>query len=324
MDTNKLRTALGDTSEILSEAIIRCQLSHRAKDSDLLELKRQLDDILASVLLYKSLSNTLPPSSFLSTSFLRFAFPRAPAEPGCFGVLLDALCAAKVTFGEVLGVLTSISSSPYPSAQSQNEGVEATLVAYSQSIPRHFAALDRAFRSFWLYHLTQKTFSLESMTTTRLENSPRDTPEPEHPLFRVDASSVADIVQSQDRSLLWETLSSDISTEAHNWADAWFRNLRSEEVRRLIVETAWCGPLGDADTLLRDIHDRSRRIDSPSRFRSPTLKVCLERILSRSFLSNNIVAPYGSSMSGKSTLINGFIGSSILPPDGRKPVPSCL
>jgi len=84
MDTNKLRTALGDTSEILSEAIIRCQLSHRAKDSDLLELKRQLDDILASVLLYKSLSNTLPPSSFLSTSFLRFAFPRAPAEPGCF------------------------------------------------------------------------------------------------------------------------------------------------------------------------------------------------------------------------------------------------
>ena len=317
MDTNKLRTALTEISEILSEAIFRCQL-FRARDSDLSELKRHLGDIYASILLYKSLSNTLPPSPVSPMSFLRLPFLHTPAEPGCFVALLDALRAAKATFSTVLVTLTNISSS-YPP---QNEGIEAVLMTYSQTLPQHFVALDRAFRSFWLHHLTHR--ASESVTATRLDNSHSNPSEPqdlEHPLFRADASSVANDVPSQDRSLLWETFASDIRAGARNWADASMRILTSEEMRRLIVELAWCGPLGDADTLLRDIHNRIR---SHSRFTSPALKVCLERILSRSSFSNNIVAPYGSSMSGKSTLINGFIGSSILPPDGCKPTLSCL
>src|SRR5260370_41851710 len=107
MDPNKLHTALAETSEILSRAIIQCQLSPRAKDSEVLGLRRQLDDALASILLYKCLSNTLPLGP--STPFLRLLW-RTPTKAGSFIALLDALRAAKATFGKICSTLTSTAS----------------------------------------------------------------------------------------------------------------------------------------------------------------------------------------------------------------------
>ena len=311
MSTESVKTlvdAFEQTNDLVCEIVLRRRLSSSA--TQLVELETQLLELRDAHRLYGVLLKSAPRN---------VASNLDAAQPPVSRVdTVDALLHATEQLGQLLQKISHLLLS-LPTAQSpprdkpgkDSDTIGSLLELCHRDLQERIQAVDTAFRLTFrfLYRHTNEggirpgNDPLENIiahTMAEFRSTPfsigiADFEAIDKPLYDLTHSTEA-----------WERFVGALAAEGKTWAVS-MQELGNDKTFSLLCQWLLSGPLGDYPTL--DALLYAQPIASLSR----ALRMAMRHFIMREHQSPNLVMFYGLSGVGKDAIINGLIGTEVLP-----------
>jgi len=325
----ELETKLSDISQLTTEAVACCQLSSLAVEATIARLKARLLAEQPNLRVYTALGGSLdslvPPFDAWSFS-MRL---QGVADVHANALQLEAALRRSIDHISRLPTLHD-PSSDITSAKERTDEVLATLDKETQTLSEYFLSLSRAFHDFWRLMLQT------GPSTANIANIP-----PSVVIARAAQkieSLVGDIVISSFQKYAsesyaslggaWPHINSSLNSATNGVVSevlAWATSREAtpiaheltHEVFQLICEHLWSGPLLTVDADLAKVRAELEPDSAPVTTAAVVLSALLQTQIVRSRMCSHLVVPMGATGSGKDSLINALIGTTVLPPRGR-------
>ena len=311
MSTESVKTlvdAFEQTNDLVCEIVLRRRLSSSA--SQLVELEPQLLELRDAHRLYKDLLERSP----------RNVAPNlgAAQQPVSHVDIVDALLRATEQLGQLLHKIShlllslpTVQSTPRGEPGKDSDTIGLLVEICHRELQERIQAVDTAFRLIFrfLYQHTNEDGIRPS------ENDPLDNMIA-HAIaeFRSTPFSIVDfgaidtpLYDLTHSAEAWERLVAALTAAGKNWAVSMQHELGDDKAFSLLCQWLLSGPLGDYPAL--DALPSAQQITSASR----SLRVAMRHFIMRETQSSNLVMFYGLSGAGKDAIINGLIGTEVLP-----------
>lgn len=322
-DSDALPRAVETVNELVEEAVVRSQLFSHPR-----ELQSETTILLkisSTLKLYRLLLQSVPlDASTDSPTFqlLSPAVPSAHSTPVIFTQLLEAF---HQTSGHASRLLDALKNLPFCLTLVEDDSVwtphAETVKHATKTLADYFPTLENTFRTFWSTQNHPKLLLPEIVGASEdagasLQHAFRISP------FAIEVSQMDSLAPSRWHSLITSPESLDavltnVAADAKSWAEAMIQTRNSHEVQAIIAEALWSGPVVGSLADLTRIHRELTTRPADGFPAGDHLLHTLQIYLTRSRSSRNLVLPYGRSPCGKDTLINGLIGSNVLPRGGK-------
>ena len=314
----ELKTKLSDISQLTAEAVACCQLSSCAAEAPFDLLRRRLLAEQPRLRVYTALGGSLDIfASPLVTS--SFSMMLSKLE----GVHENAL-QLEATLRRIIDHVSRfpILFDPSPDITAAEKHVYAVLDDETITLSQYFLSLSRAFHSFWKERLmlhtgsSTATFSPSVVVARAAEKLVSSV---DHILTSsLEKYRSGSYASSGDACLQIISSLDSATTGVVSEALAWEPTSReatpiAQEVFELICEYLWCS------RLISDLAEGwvEREPDHlPVTTAAGVVSALLQAQIVRSRVCNHLVVPIGATHSGKDSLINALIGTTVLPPQG--------
>ena len=315
----ELKTKLSDISQLTAEAVACCQLSSFAVEAPIDLLRRRLLAEQPRLRVYAALGGSLD----------LFASPLVAPS---FSVTLLKLGAVHENALELKATLRRIIDhvSRFPTlfdlspgisaAEKQTDDVLMVLDHETITLSQHFLSLSRAFHDFWKERLMLHTGpsmatispSVVVAQAEKLVSSVDHILTSSFEKYRSESYASSDDACLQIIRSLDSTMTGVVSATLASVTSR-FTTPIAQEVFEVICEYLWCS------RLISDLAGgwAQREPDHlPVTTAAGVVSALLQTQIVRSRVCNHLVVPIGATQSGKDSLINALIGTTVLPPRG--------
>lgn len=325
-DLDALQRAVETANELVEEAVVRSELFYRPR-----ELQSETTILLkisSTLKLYRLLLQPIPLDATADSSTFQLLSPAVPSGRSTPVVVTKLLETFHQTNGHASRLVDALKTLPFCLTLVKDDSVwtphAETVKQAAKTLADYFPTLENTFRTFW-YSFSAQDYPKpcfpeivlasgdDSKAGASLRHAFRTSP------FAIEVSQIDSLAPSSWHSLIVSPESLDavltnVAADAKSWVEAMIQTRNSHEVQAIVAEALWSGPVvASLADLTRICHELSADSSPVGDHLLRTLQIYLMR--SRS--SRNLVLPYGGSPCGKDTLINGLIGSNVLPRGGK-------
>ena len=312
----ELKTSLSDISQLTAEAVVCCQLSSFAAEATVDRLRTRLLAEQPKLRVYTALGGSL---DFFASPLVASSF--SMRLPKWEDVHENALLLG-ATLGRIIHHISRFPtlldpSSVITTAEEETDHGFVTLDEETQKLSQLFTFLSRAFHDFWKERLmlhTEPSMATISPSGVIARAAQKLISSVDHILtssFEKSYASSGDACLQIISSL--DSTTNGVVSEILAWIASRDTTPIAQEMFELICEYLWC------NRLISDLAGVQAELEPdrlPITTAAEALSALLQSQIVRSRVCSHLVVPLGAIGSGKDSLINALIGSTVLPPYG--------
>ncbi len=316
----ELKTKLSDISQLTAEAVACCQVSSFAVEPTFDRLETRLLAEQPTLRVYAVLWTSLD-SIALPFNDPSFSMTLAKLED----VHENAL-QLEATLRRIIGHIARFPTlhSPSSSIATAEEHVDGIVVALdkeTRTLSQYFLSLSRTFHCFWkdrlVLHAGPSTATIPTniivpWAAQKLVSSVNDILASAFEKYRSGSYASAGDACPQIISSL-DSVTNGVASETLAWLTSHEAAPTAREVLGVLCECLWCSRLISG---LAEVGAELYPDGSPITTAAGMVSALLQTQIVRSRVCNHLVVPIGASRSGKDSLINALIGTTVLPPHG--------
>ena len=316
----ELETTLSDISQLTAEAVACCQLSSYAVDATVDRLRTRLLAEQPRLRVYTALGGSLDSfaSPLVASSFSRTLPKLEDVHKGA--LQLEATLRRIINHISRFPTLFEPSSG-ISTAEEEKDDLFAVLDKETRTLSQTLLSLSRAFHDFWKERLmlhtgpSMATISPSGVIARAAQNLVSSV---DHILTSSFEKNGSKSYASSGDACLQIISSLDTATDAVvseilAWITSRDAASIAEEIFELICEYLWCSRFISELAGVRAELEPDRL---PVTTAAGVLSAFLQSQIVRSKVCSHLVVPLGATGSGKDSLINALIGTTVLPPLG--------